>query len=472
MQTLSPTISRITDSTDDELPAIAKSSLLQAALNGLDANLNDELERYRHWQSNGQSFSYLNPFRPSGKSSAWSPVRAEGWVEDNYAGNATLPTIPMHPNRVPVADAIHTIKEIQSPRNRKVIEEPLHPFPTAEVSQTADPAYSQGYGSANFSVNAANVTANTSARAVDNAEFLRNISNGYQEEDEFVELPLTAKPSDTNIFSGLMNPVGAISLMLLLVSSALIGFLIVDPSGLVKLLKNEQKSSALSDPNSDVSISSQNRQPSLLTPNSQDKNSVPFVPLPGTQPGQTKQGFTSTTPGATPSTNAKTTPTTSLRSLPTSGLSTNLPPVSYDTPKALRPIESYSEPYTAPSPASTPSSTRSNAQTRPSVQTRPTTSVAAKTAPTSAPVLPYIPSTTPQVKYSAPISSVTPAANNNGGNHRVVVDGNYATQVQQVHKDAFVRSDGQAQVGAYQDINTARQRANELRRQGIPARVN
>lgn len=46
------------------LPAIAQSSVLQTALAGLDASLNDELDRYRHWQDNGQTISYLNPFRP------------------------------------------------------------------------------------------------------------------------------------------------------------------------------------------------------------------------------------------------------------------------------------------------------------------------------------------------------------------------------------------------------------------------
>ena len=73
MQTLSPTISptisrtynpRGTDAETDFLSAIAQSSVLQTALAGLDASLNDELDRYRHWQDNGQTISYLNPFRP------------------------------------------------------------------------------------------------------------------------------------------------------------------------------------------------------------------------------------------------------------------------------------------------------------------------------------------------------------------------------------------------------------------------
>jgi hypothetical protein len=463
MQTLSPEIiSRSPEMDDDALPAIAKSSLLQSALNGLDANLNDELERYRHWQSNGQSFSYLNPFRPSGKSSAWSPVRAETWGDAQYASNASLPTIPMNPVRS--ADD-ETIREMRSP-NRKVTEEPLRPFPYPDVAQTAASAYS--------GMNAAHVTANTSARTVDDAEFLRDISNSYQEEEEFDESSEAVNSTEpSGIWNSLMNPVGAISLMLLLVSSALIGFLIVDPSGLVRILKNEPKSgqnAALSDPNSDVGISSQNRQPSLLSPSTDKNGLVPFVPLAGSQSGQVNQGFTTTSPntvvGNTGST--KTAPTTSpLRSLPNSGLSSNLPAVSYDPPRALRPVEPYSEP-----PTYSPPTQSSTSRPAPKPAARPS-AVAARNIPAPAPVLPYIPSTTPAVKYSAPISTVkaNPPAPS-GNNYRVVVDGSYASRVQQVEKDAFVRSDGQAQVGAYQDVNVARQRANELRRQGIPARVN
>ncbi|CAN1209855.1 hypothetical protein TUMEXPCC7403_06495 [Tumidithrix helvetica PCC 7403] len=487
MQTLSPNIiSRATEPAEDEdLPSIAKSSVLQTALSGLDANLNDELERYRHWQSNGQSYSYLNPFRPSGKSSAWSPVRGDGRKDDRYVDNATLPTIPMNPSKIPARiDASAAIKELQLPHNQKVADDSLRPFPYADVTQPEAFAYNAGYGSAP-SVQAANVTANTSARTVDDDELLRDIANSYQEQDEFVESPIAATPTETNIFSSLMNPVGAISLLLLLVSSALIGFLIVDPSGLVRLLKHEQKNdraAALSDPNSDVSISSQNRQPSLIAPNSglsTDKNGlIPFVPLPGNQPGQINQGFTNTSPNLT-NNNTKPTPSVALRSLPNTNLSTTLPPVSssYETPKALRPIESYSEPQQTYTPSQS-TTTRSRPQQVSRPVTKPSTSstnVAVRTAPAPAPerqTAPTVsvPSTSPPVKYSAPISSVSTA--NSGSNYRVVVDGSYASKVQQVEKDAFVRSDGQTQVGAYQDVNAARQRANELRRQGIPARVN
>jgi hypothetical protein len=56
--------------------------------------------------------------------------------------------------------------------------------------------------------------------------------------------------------------------------------------------------------------------------------------------------------------------------------------------------------------------------------------------------------------------------------HRVVVDATYSSQVQQIRQEAYIRpDDGKVQVGAYQDVNAAQQQVEELRRQGIPARV-
>jgi hypothetical protein len=54
----------------------------------------------------------------------------------------------------------------------------------------------------------------------------------------------------------------------------------------------------------------------------------------------------------------------------------------------------------------------------------------------------------------------------------VVVENSYAASAQQVERDAYVRpSDGQVQVGSYRDSNVAQQRIEQLRRQGIPARI-
>jgi hypothetical protein len=52
------------------------------------------------------------------------------------------------------------------------------------------------------------------------------------------------------------------------------------------------------------------------------------------------------------------------------------------------------------------------------------------------------------------------------------VENSYAASAQQIERDAYVRpSDGQVQVGSYRDPNAAQQRIEQLRRQGIPARI-
>jgi hypothetical protein len=79
------------------------------------------------------------------------------------------------------------------------------------------------------------------------------------------------------------------------------------------------------------------------------------------------------------------------------------------------------------------------------------------------------------VRYGAPLTSLpmaTESAPTRPSSYRVSVDSEYAQQAQKVQPDAFTRSsDGQTQLGSYRDPNAAAQRVEELRRQGIPAKV-
>jgi len=78
------------------------------------------------------------------------------------------------------------------------------------------------------------------------------------------------------------------------------------------------------------------------------------------------------------------------------------------------------------------------------------------------------------VKYAAPLSSApAPAATApSNSSYRVVVENSYAASAQQIERDAYVRpNDGQVQIGSYRDPNAAQQRIEQLRRQGIPARI-
>jgi hypothetical protein len=95
----------------------------------------------------------------------------------------------------------------------------------------------------------------------------------------------------------------------------------------------------------------------------------------------------------------------------------------------------------------------------------------------------------PPVRYTAPISAapsdvnssnssvvspaaaaVAPAPAKTAG-YKIVAPTSYLPKVQEIDKDAYVRSSGEVQLGAYQNSKAAQQRADELRRQGIPVQV-
>ncbi len=125
---------------------------------------------------------------------------------------------------------------------------------------------------------------------------------------------------------------------------------------------------------------------------------------------------------------------------------------------------SYNPPVPRPttSKASSPSTARATSTNTGRADTNP--------APTTVYVTPR---SNTAVKYAAPLSSApAPAAAAPSSSYRVVVENSYAASAQQVEREAYVRpSDGQVQVGSYRDANAARQRIEQLRRQGIPARI-
>jgi hypothetical protein len=296
-----------------------------------------------------------------------------------------------------------------------------------------------------------------------------------------------------------MNPVGIISLLLLLCSSAAIGYLMVDPAGVMKILKPETKPKAAqtdgknADLGSDINLQNQQKA---------NDTGLSFVPFAGDKPELANSktlanpAIAPKNPLTDPSTkssslfapNSAFVPSTPLRTVP----STSLPSISVaPLPPALAPApveRSYSPSVSnrnydsAPAPASSsrpsaPRSATSKAAPAPSVaKATPTTPVSRANTNSAAPTTVYVTprSNNTAVKYAAPISSdPAPAATAPSSNsYRVVVENSYAASAQQIERDAYVRpSDGQVQVGSYRDPNAAQQRIEQLRRQGIPARI-
>ncbi len=542
MQTLSPTISPTiskankpkVNELDELLPAIAQSTVLKNTLSGLDASLNDELDRYRHWKENGQTISYLNPFRPRAVStqSIWSspslsdtlspltPVTGESNVNESDRHTIQMPVMPslnlesaeLHRYQGMVNldrpsnsldSQIHSSEQVSVQRldNKFAAYAPVDPHQNLQIpDQQLEGA----------SIN--EPTLKSGFAADDDDEILQRFANDYAENYYEVAAPdLATNASPKGTIRSLMNPVGIISLLLLLCSSAAIGYLMVDPSGVMKLLKPEQSPKTSNQTKQDLG------KDGSLQRQTGDSGSQSFIPFaedksqassrvdPLTGKPTTNSAIAAKNPLTNPTTNPLTNPlgnsansanplgntsdlfapsstfvpSQSLRTVPP----TALPPISVaplPPSNVAAPVDrSYSPPSRtyepAPAPRSEPAPTprRSTASSRPAAApARTTVTVSPKptTVRSAAIANPPAPRSNVSVKYAAPLSAA-PAPSGNSS-YRIVVENSYAASAQQVERDAFVRpSDGQVQMGSFRDQNTAQQRIEELRRQGIPARI-
>ncbi len=490
MQTLSPTISptitptiakKVADT--NILPAIAQSSVLQTALAGLDASLNDELDRYRHWQANGQTISYLNPFRPRAistqsiwtspsLSTALSPTAPE--IEPHIGhGDRRSIQMPVMPSiniaSINISSANISSAELHQYRGLDTLDR-LDRVDASEHDNHRDEQALPYAQNANIYGNAPTVADHP---VLDDDEILQSFANDYANsyqdaENQHDQVSIPIAPPERSALRSLMNPVGIISLLLLLCSSAAIGYLLVDPSGVMKLFKPEPrpKSAQTDDKNEDAGrdINLQNQQKS-------NDASSSFVPFAGdktkTQLESNKAGKPLTSPTIAPK-NLLANPSSKPSNLFVPSTSTfvptrsprTVPPINFSPvaplPSALAPVENTYTPPAAPRSYEAPR--------------EPAPRTVTSRASSVAPVVPtYVaPPSNTSVKYAAPLTSA-PAA---PSSYRVVVENSYAASAQQVEREAYVRpSDGQVQVGSYRDSNAAQQRIEQLRRQGIPARI-
>ena len=553
MQTLSPTISptitrkvnninsKVADSEANLLPAIAHSSVLQTALSGLESSLNDELDRYRHWQANGQTISYLNPFRPRviSTQSVWaSPSMSEALLPpleppvDKHPDQRTI-QMPVMPPMEKISTEINDNQGLDNLSNSENISN-ANTGISAGIGAGIDNAFASNQTLSNYpnyaiasDANTGNITGNISSdnfsagtknSEPDDDEILQNFANDYANHyqnsiNEDSQIPIPSAPTQRNTFRSLTNPVGIISLLLLLCSSAAIGYLLVDPSGVMKIFKtdNRPKSSQTDSKSGDLAKNtdlqnSQNQQQKV------DDSSLSFLPFgsdknPANQtleklsknsksvnPAIAKKNSLTNAPTNTlsntsslfvPNSNSSSSP---LRTVPSINLSGNLSSVAVaPLPAALSPLESsYTAPersYQAPvtpssSRRSSGSSSRSTTTSRSTYTEPASTYTAPSNSDSNSSSSDYVaPRKNNSVKYAAPLSAspvVTPepVAATSNSSYRVVVENGYGATAQQVERDAYVRpSDGQVQVGSYRDPNAAQQRIEQLRRQGIPAKI-
>ena len=527
MQTLSPTISpnitptiakKVADA--DILPAIAQSSVLQTALAGLDASLNDELDRYRHWQANGQTISYLNPFRPRAIStqSIWtSPSLSTALSPNAPEIEAPITHSDRHSIQMPVMPSISANISPANISSANISSAELHQYrgldtldqleTIAEHLPNGENHHGENHGENHRHEDNSPYTQNVHSYGdapkmaqnsmLDDDEILQSFANDYANsyqdtENQHNQVPIPSAPPERSALRSLMNPVGIISLLLLLCSSAAIGYLLVDPSGVMKLFKSEPRPKAAQ---TDGKNEDSGRDINLQNQQKNNDSSLSFVPFAGDKAkiqlettNKANKPFTSsaiasknllTNPSSKPSnlfvpSSNTFVPSVPLRTVPSS----NFPPISVaPLPSALAPVESsYTPPArssyeVAPAPAYSEPAPRT--ATRSTYAPRTPAYVAPAASTYVAPRTPaYVaPPNNTSVKYAAPLSAA-PAASAPAASYRVVVENSYAASAQQVERDAYVRpSDGQVQVGSYRDSNVAQQRIEQLRRQGIPARI-
>ena len=162
----------------------------------------------------------------------------------------------------------------------------------------------------------------------------------------------------------------------------------------------------------------------------------------------------------------------SLRTLPSTNFFRSAPTAAAPFSPVLAPIQSEPEPSDRDNPPAR--ETYREPTTQPVRRVSPSVNSSASTSTRSAPAEPTAaaPART-AVKYAAPLSAthqnVPPSVPSTS--YRVVVESGYAASAQQVERNAFVRPDGQVQIGSYRDPNAAQQSLEQLRRQGIPARI-
>lgn len=518
MQTLSPisptkTSHRVAYAEAELTPAIAHSLILQTALNGLDANLNDELDRYRHWQENGQTISYLNPFKPRVVSvdSAWTASSLAELTPPSFTGDLkgdSRHTSSGNTLKMPMMPTLNAMP----PLNNQVVEfnnlsyENLANLEAYVEQQVQRQSNVKSNVSANSSNAAEPLTASApevvkpmaQASTLDDDAILQNFANDYAEyySDNEQNLAGSAVPQITNpsqsALLSLLNPVGIISLLLLLFSSAAIGYLLVDPSSVMKLFKpdhNSNSSQSLADPNA-VNNATNKVDQALISPvpfTSGDRTLTSLSDLNSNLNKDAKTDLKIDKSTGIGNSNSVTKPSglfvpngnpSSLRTVPSVNFSRPTPIAAAPLPQVLAPIQRDPEPISRANPPAR--ETYREPASQPVRRVSPSGNSSASTPSRSAPAAPTAaaapksaaPART-AVKYAAPLSAnpqtVPPSAPS--ASYRVVVENGYAASAQQVEKNAFVRPDGQVQVGSYRDPNAAQQSLEQLRRQGIPARI-
>ncbi|MDX2243481.1 MAG: hypothetical protein NW224_22600 [Leptolyngbyaceae cyanobacterium bins.302] len=449
--------------------------VLQVALASLDVQLEAELIRYRRQRALGKAgyspgtiaqrqVSRALDLMPATSQETLPPITSTS--ESGFHPTATVPPLAS------IASAVPTVAPTSHSLELKQLAEQY----ASQVAEASDLDVS-GNGSPDDYLESSE-------------ELLRTLS---QEESQV--------QAEQGFMQSLLTPLGIGSMLLLLMSSALFGFVIMNPNSVTQLLtrqsnQSEASSGGLTPPET---ATDQLPQPNLANqefpelslgnlgsiPLEQAMGSVSQPPSAKAESKAANLGLAGVASGVKPSAPVLEPGQPQVQASDSEPPAGDIPsprklaPATPDTPPATRTYEppaprSYNpppaRPYNPPVRPYTPPARAYSSPAKPSSAPRPLPAPKVNAAP-----LPSL-DRTPLPPAPSPAASAPPATHRSSG-YKVVTPYTSDKALEDYRgkvPDAYVKnySDGaKVQFGAYQDESAAKSQVDELRKQGIPAEV-
>ncbi|MGV0026530.1 SPOR domain-containing protein [Phormidesmis priestleyi] len=424
---------------EGETPAQSPlNSKLQRALNCLDIQLEEELIRYRR-QRSGRSIAPSNALRRK------QPPK----LELMSLGE----TAPASPSQVPVSLSAHPDLPFEpvEPSFEPEESSQLAIVPPQPQTDTSEMAYPPQVESAHLA---------DSTPPDDYLESSEELLRSLAREEAQVRV-------DRGFLESLATPLGVGSMLMLLLSSAMFGYVIMNPSSLsfVAGLFDRPPTPAAAPSASTNPDGSQ-----AAIPNSPPLDKQEFVDL-GLGNLTTLKSRGSAPASKAPK--AAASPSASPQAAPSTAVQPSVVPqlpALNSSPKApvqSAPTRSYSPPSASRNDTPAPARSYAPAPARSySPPSRPYTPPVIQTAP--------LPPVSVPRSDSPPVSAPSPTQNG-GYSYKVEIPYTGDRSLEDARKaapDAYLRPDGKIQLGATGSEADAKARAQELQNQGIPAEVN
>ncbi|NJR50992.1 MAG: SPOR domain-containing protein [Leptolyngbyaceae cyanobacterium CSU_1_3] len=272
---------------------------------------------------------------------------------------------------------------------------------------------------------------------------------------------------DRGFLESLATPLGVGSMLMLLLSSAMFGYVIMNPSSLsfVAGLFDRSQSPA--------------PQASIAAPTHSDGS---FAPIPNSPPLDQQEFVDLGLDNLTTLKSRSSLSSTQVKPSPKATASPSASPAASTQPdSSVQPVvvSPPTPPQSAPAPARNSSSTYTPSYSAPPVRSYSPPPLRSDPPPVQSyeppplPAAPLPPVSVPR-SYTPPVSEPAPAQ---GGDYSYKVEIPYTgdrslEDARKVSPDAYLRPDGKIQLGATGNEADAKARAQELQNQGIPAEVN